>query len=453
MREKMRYERSWIMRVCKGAQDLQTVHRNIKQLLAKSRGRNADMYMMLNEYLNAIVPELSRVNWAKRVEMEPGLNIMDLRGMPDPLHGLVIASVVEWIHHSANDTVTIIPEAWNFIPQQRSGPVKLIANTLIRTGGAGKNFVWLDSQDVASVDKETLRCCPVWLLGVQREFNEVKRTLAHMIPPKPKAEELMTLKIGQFFACFGETVVKTYVKPVWATDEEAIQSAKHGLRKVRDVAALRMPLPMPVAAGRRAEVVVPDPVIVATVDVASEPVKQEEPKESDMLDEQDMDGIAERVADRLKHVLSHGKHETHTPHRETMDAETETKHTRNGTRAALDETAPVGYEAIRDRLLSDPVVIQVLKETKRIEVMLDTVTVQMSSKSLEGRIAILLHKGFFKETQRHRDAFMELKRTGPETNNKSLAVMLANFVKWGFLSREGEGYQAVADMDVSLLKP
>src|SRR5690606_25849343 len=78
-------------------------------------------------------------------------------------------------------------------------------------------YVWLDSQDLGGIEKEVLRHVPVWVLGVQREANEIKRTLAN-IPAsvaKPSASDIATLELGQFYACWGRHAIKTYVQPLW----------------------------------------------------------------------------------------------------------------------------------------------------------------------------------------------------------------------------------------------
>ena len=103
---------------------------------------------------------------------------MDLSAYTTELQALVIRSVIEWVYEHGDDVLVIIPEAWEFIPQNRGSPVLLACEQLIRKGGAGGNFVWLDSQDIAGVHKNVLRQVGVWILGVQREANEVKRTLA-----------------------------------------------------------------------------------------------------------------------------------------------------------------------------------------------------------------------------------------------------------------------------------
>jgi hypothetical protein len=108
-----------------------------------------------------------------------------------------------------------VPEAWKFIPQGRGTPVKLAAESFIRQAAGLGNYLWLDSQDIAGVEKIILKSVPVWMLGVQRESNEIKRTLAQ-IPAgikKPKPAQIATLGLGQFFVCYGTHTIKVYVQP------------------------------------------------------------------------------------------------------------------------------------------------------------------------------------------------------------------------------------------------
>lgn len=53
--------------------------------------------------------------------------------------------------------------------------MKASAIALVRKGAGLQNYMWVDSQDTAGVDKTILRGCAVWLIGVQREANEIKR--------------------------------------------------------------------------------------------------------------------------------------------------------------------------------------------------------------------------------------------------------------------------------------
>jgi len=51
------------------------------------------------------------------------------------------------------------------------------------------------------VDKRVLKQVGVWILGVQREVNEVEHTLSQMGVPKklkPQPEEVMQLRRGRF---------------------------------------------------------------------------------------------------------------------------------------------------------------------------------------------------------------------------------------------------------------
>jgi hypothetical protein len=124
--------------------------------------------------------------------LDSGLNVMDLTPLNVEMQHLVIRSTIDWVLQHETDTVVVVPEAWKFIPQGRGTPVKLAAESYIRQAAGLRNYLWLDSQDIAGVEKIILKSVPVWLLGVQRESNEIKRTLAQ-IPagikkPKPDAD-------------------------------------------------------------------------------------------------------------------------------------------------------------------------------------------------------------------------------------------------------------------------
>jgi hypothetical protein len=151
MREKLKFERAWIIRASKGARTLADVHRNVLSLMEKAKGLSADVYLTLNEYLEIVVPRIAAVRFATSLTLLPGLNVLDLSKrdqFPPELQALVMRSVIEWIYEHADGAVTIIPEAWEFLPQGRGSPVKLAAVELIRKGAGLRNYVWLDSQDI-----------------------------------------------------------------------------------------------------------------------------------------------------------------------------------------------------------------------------------------------------------------------------------------------------------------
>ena len=222
MRERMKYQREWIIRVCQGAKSLEQVAANVELALhgdgkrqkKSASGYAAGMYLQLSEYFKLLMPELRRLKLdmathGLKLALEPGLNVMELSEYSTEMQSLAIASAMEEVYRR-RDVVTVIPEAWEFLPQGRNTPVKMAGEALIRKGAAAQNFMWLDSQDITGVDKRVLKQVGVWILGVQREVNEVEHTLSQMAVPKklkPQPEDVMQLRRGQFFVCF-EDVLK-----------------------------------------------------------------------------------------------------------------------------------------------------------------------------------------------------------------------------------------------------
>ena len=231
MKQKMRFERAWIVRATKGARSLSEVHENTKRLAVESkRSMDRDIYMLLDEYLDLVMPHVRdlqpRASGLRLAKNE--LRVMDLTQYPHAMQALVIRSTLKRVYESCEDTVSILPEAWEFVPEHRGSPVKEAAIALARKGAALRNYVWVDSQDIAGVSKELLRGASVWLLGVQREMNEVGRTLAHLPAgiKKPKPSDVTSLKLGQFWACFDGRAVKVYAQPTWIPHPSAVAIAR-----------------------------------------------------------------------------------------------------------------------------------------------------------------------------------------------------------------------------------
>jgi len=171
---------------------------------------------------------------------------MDLEGLSDEMQSLVIASTLDRVNEKERDLIVVVPEAWKFAPEGRGNPVKREAEKLIRQGASIRLFLWFDSQDLAGVDKALLKQVDNWILGRQREINEVLHTLDQVpIPRKqrPKPEEVMQLPIGHFFACFDDEVRKVYVRPSWLSEGDAIK-----------VAMGAKPVPRPLRERRRPEI-------------------------------------------------------------------------------------------------------------------------------------------------------------------------------------------------------
>lgn len=229
LRERLKFERSWIMRVSKGAKTLSDVHRNVRKALETAKGLNENVYMTLDAYLQIVIPQIEKLPYTPSLSLAAGLNVIDLGGYSTELQALVIRSVLEWVYEHEHSTIVIIPEAWEFIPLQRGSPVKLAAEMFIRKSAGLKNYLWLDSQDIAGVAAEVRRQIAVWILGVQRDEHEIARALKLIPQPRPKADEVMTLGKGEFFACFGKEMHRTYVQPAWL---DVMSATRVAMRKV-----------------------------------------------------------------------------------------------------------------------------------------------------------------------------------------------------------------------------
>jgi hypothetical protein len=402
MRERLKFERAWIMRASKGARSLADVQANVRSLMEKAKGLSADVYMTLDEYLGIVVPRIERTRFAKDIELSPGVNVFDLsdrNSFPSELQALVMRSVLEWVYEHADGAITIIPEAWEYLPQGRGSPVKLAATELIRKGSGLRNYVWLDSQDIGGVDKELLRSCPVWLLGVQREANEIKRVLDN-IPAgvaKPKASEVATLEKGQFFACFGRHVIKTYVQPAWMSPGQALKVALGEL----------------------------------TVDQVALPSA----RRSAPIQESDMSASTDKKLDELIGLLKSQQNTEITG--------------RSGEPISVTNLPPLSdlgqeealYQRFKARLLKEPAVLKVLASVPEIEISETREVIEVDGKSVRGQIARLITSGFFDEVTNGNTVFNELKRIGATVAKPTAYKECDKLTSMGFLTRETDGYR------------
>jgi hypothetical protein len=221
--EKVKYEpgmRWAIIKVSKGAKDLREVKARAEEMLEKAkRDFQKQLFEKLITYLEIVVPELERWRFSDKLELSEGINVMDLSEMRIETQHLVIAGAIEYVFQNLDHVVVIIPEAWETMPQNKMTPVKWVAQQFIRKGAAIGNYLWLDSQDIGSIDKAPLRQCDNWLMGRMKEAHEVERILKQLLGMKVPAEEIQTLPLGHFYAAIGNEVKKTYVLPVGVPEE------------------------------------------------------------------------------------------------------------------------------------------------------------------------------------------------------------------------------------------
>jgi hypothetical protein len=458
MRKDQQFKQPWIMRACEGARSLADVQRRAAQLEEDTKNPfSKDMYMVLGAYLEKVVPIIATLPKADRVEIHEGeLAVMDLIDYPDELQMLVISSTLEWIHKHESGVITVMPEAWKFVPQGRNTPVKIVAEKLIREGAGLRNYLWIDSQDMAAVDKMLLRACAVWLIGNQREANELKRALSNMPEglKKPKAGELATLELGQFFACFGKSILKTYVQPAWM-DESFAERIATGQESAHEFKAPHTnKAKQPAQAGTGGVVPAGSPAIVPdSPALRTSAIEEEEmpinPEAVTALRMAIKDGAKETALQLVDGIFGGSTSgEVKTPG-EINPLPPVAVAPSNGETILSDAL----YKQIFIRLLQDlpehPLVLQLVASRPEIVVRVQKQTVELDGGTLRGRLAILVSENFFNDRATGYSAWQELTRRGIGSAKPNVYRELDELTKMGFLLKSDEGYQAVPGMKVT----
>jgi hypothetical protein len=455
MKQRMKFERAWIVKACKGAHTLADVQRNVAELQARSkRSMDQDLYMLLGEYLAKVVPLIRSLPKVDHVGIYGGkLTVMDLVDYPDELQMLVIASTLEWIHKHGGNTITVIPEAWKFIPQGKNTPVKIVAEKLAREGAGLRNYLWIDSQDMAAVDKMMLRACAVWLIGVQREANEIKRALSNMPAglKKPKAEQVATLELGQFFACYGKEIRKTYVQPAWM-DEMAGSAIAAGRLDVHSVQPPHTPTPQKPEQSGKGRVESP----AGSAARSHSPVREATPQtvaqeEEAMPDQETLAEIRLAIKDGAKDKALRLFDSIFAGNGQPPKAE---QSPRSYTPAESFDNEAL-YNAFKARLIEEApgIVVALTKSVPEIEVREVREKFQMDTTTPEGRVAYLIADGFFDVNRINADVVKELAERGWPTLAPNVGRAFGSLTEKGFLLQKEKGrYRAVAGMKVNIIR-
>lgn len=411
----MRFDRWFILNAAKGAKSLADVRINVGRLREKAKGETQNRYELIGEYLDLVLPEMRALNASHTLELNPGLSVIDISGHSLQLQAMVIRAALEQINQHEKGVLTVFPEAWEFCPRDRMTPAKSEAIAMARKGAVLGNLLLSDSQDIAGVDTVLRQAASVWLLGVQREANELKRSLAVVKSTGtavPKPRDMATLSVGQFFACWGSNAIKTYVRPDGMSEADARGVAMGELR-------------------------VSEPIVV---DDPGEPEDIEIPQS--LIEEDDMasEEIRELSGkfDQLIAVLGNGRHSAaSTP-------------TAEPSAPAGDEEAM--FRRFRDRLIKDPAVLKVLVTAPEIDMEVTRRTVSAIEDTLFGRIVKLLSRDWFDGGKTNSAVRAELKRTGPDANSGNIARELNKLISLGFLTNESSGFTAVPGMKVNITK-
>jgi hypothetical protein len=477
MKQRMKFERAWIVKACKGAHGLAGVQRNVSDLMERSkRSMDKDIFMLLGEYLSKVVPLVRSLPKTPSVDLAPGLNVMDVREYPEELQLLVISSSIRWIYQHAQDVITIIPEAWKFVPQGRNTPVKVEVRKLAREGAALKNYIWIDSQDMAGVEKEILRAAAVWLLGVQREPNEIRRSL-DAIPKgvkRPKEGDIPQLKLGEFFACWVTNVHKTYVQPTWinAADAIGIATGRIAHSAVRTINAVcQAPLEPTIGdvrtaypphddlppghAPKVAHVVYEPPGMFLKPDGEAYGNSNSEANEDDMYKplyekaQREIEALRARIVELENKTLPAPFVAEPEPNKPMVPL--------NGQTFPRTDDADSIYQHIKERLAKEaPGILATIAHSKpEIEVRVERRTIKMDSSNAKGRIAVLIADGALSSGKRPSEIIAAITERGMGiTPSPRVSEALKELVELGFLlPADGSGrYRAVEGMRVNIVE-
>lgn len=439
MGERMKFERSWIIKVARGARTLEDVHHNVRSELKTAKGLSESVYTSLDAYFDLVLPEIRRARLADHFALYDGVNVMNLDHLRTEVQSLVIRSVIDEIYAHFRNTIVVIPEAWKFIPEGTGNPVKRGIEKLIREGAVLGNYVWVDSQDVVSIDKSMLKSVDVWLLGRQREINEIKRTIAQVpVRPKPRPEEIATLEIGQFVACFDKEARTVYVQPSWLEADVAQKIARGELPgSTAHSFAPSAPVVTPMAQSEYST--------DEEVNLDWKEKYQESEKQRLALEEQvhNLEKRLERLVDPktgFDQALSErlGKIATVFP-----------PDVGGGVPVSLTDEL---YQQIRARLMVDPALLKVALTRPKIEVDVKYQTMQAEGDSLRGRIALLILEGVLDQPMKGNAVFELLKKTGKNPAKPNVYRELDNLRNMGFVIQIEAGYQAVDERKRDIVK-
>ena len=501
MGERMKFERSYIINACKNARGLADVHENIKLplygkrnpnhghkekgkprdnrewLVKPATGFNEGILTNLCAYFDIVIPQIERLPYTDKLDLHKGLNVMDLSDYTTELQSLVIRSVLKWVYEHESNTIVIIPEAWEFIPQNRRSPVLLAAEELIRKGAAEGNFMWLDSQDIAAVHKSVLRSVGVWILGVQREANEIKRMLAHIPRPAPGATDVMTLGKGQFYACFRDQMRKVYVQPFWVSDAHA-ESVARGDEDIASVEKIwnekqRERKAPAVDSEADAETDASDPVPDAAQphrgsdetqssqgSQAGPPAEDDEIMWKEKFEElqSEYEKLRQRLS-TLEMTSVERKADYMAIPREGSGRESiadsggivGTKYSLNakGWFTLLDAETAAGVVAW---LQSHPALIELLRERPTLKVTVRRPTLNLDDSTMKGKIATLIADGFFALPRSVVDVQKELNRRGCKTPTTNIYAPIDKLSADGCLIVENKNYQISPNLKIETVE-
>ncbi|MBC7773442.1 MAG: hypothetical protein H7210_13175 [Pyrinomonadaceae bacterium] len=439
LREKLKFQRPWIMKVTRGTKTLADVQKNVRKELKTAKGLSESVYTELDAYLDIVVPQLAELPTGTSIKFRTGLNVMDLGNYTNEVQALIIRSVLEWVVEKEENTVVVIPEAWEFIPQGKGSPVQYAAEQFARKSAVLKNFLWIDSQDLRGISTIIRGACSVCLLGVQLEPNEVKRSLQYIptVGVKPKVSDITHLEIGQFVACFSRRAIRTYVQPAWMSEDEA-RSVATGRIAIEE--ANSRP-PEPTKRPRKQPVV--DDSDADTPEIVHPPT----PAEPEELDDMAAAQIEQKLDTLISFMIAQAKAQAQVKAQAPGIVPARIGHSEPPAAGGDEEGM---YQRFKQRLIQEaPATLAILTEEPELQVTVTKLVLKTDGSTLRGRVGMLIKHGFLSTPKKSAEIRKELERTGASVNGGNLSRELNSLRAAGFLTEEENGWQAVKGMKIT----
>lgn len=531
---KMVFEESHIIKACRSprlAHSLDDVHQNVQALLHGEshnetkrkktkvvwdrrpvRGISESIYTQLDAYFAIVLPQLARLPYSKTLDLHKGVNVMDLSEYATQTQALVMRSVLEWVYRNEKNTIVIIPEAWEFVPQGKNSPVRMAAEIFIRKAAAMKNFLWIDSQDTAGVEKLLLRNIKVWLFGVQREKNECDRVLDSIpdLKPKPKRLELQTLEKGHFYVCWEREIVHVYVQPAWMASEAHAQAIARGdlpVASARDILDEFREKQVFTYEEETENVVRANDGAADRARISNQRRENSEVQSNQDRRNQtseikvDWEGAEEAVwkekyealkteFDSMKENYDNlvATHDAIAKRLEALEAGKNSPSVANKgkTRGAaeengrgvhegaastqnsgaplpanvllaekpwtIDEIAGEVINQLRVLAKSEPTLLKVLAQYPELQISVQRRVIESNADTLRGLLALMLKEGFFDDPRNGNQAFQEVQRRGRPTAKPNVYRECDGLAQLGFLTKEEGAYKAVPGMKISVVE-
>ena len=121
----------------------------------------------------------------------------------------------------------------------------------------------------------------------------------------------------------------------------------------------------------------------------------------------------------------------------------------NGTHTECSDLEEI-WQFVKRRALEDPEILSILAARPELRVTVTRPILEADGNTLRGRLALLIHKGFFKEPVNASRAYDELVRTWRNVGKPNVYKECDALTELGFLTKEESGYQTVPGMKMTV---